>query len=58
MVVHGVLLVGYGLNMESIDVIGVTKKKSMIYTNDVGIKDETIDCSHGDSEVADNQEQH
>ena len=25
------------------------KEKSMIYTNDVGIKDKTIDCSHGDS---------
>ena len=23
----------------------------MIHTNIVGIKDETIDCSHGDSEV-------
>ena len=29
----------------------------MIYTNNVGIKDEAIDCSHRDGEVADNQEQ-
>ena len=30
----------------------------MIYMNNVGIKDETINCSHRDGEVADNQEQH
>ena len=34
------------------------KEESTIYMNNVGIKDETIDCSHRDSEVADNQEQY
>ena len=34
------------------------KKVSIVYPDNVGIKDETIDCSHGDSEVTDNQEQH
>ena len=31
-------------------------KESMVYTNNVGIKDETIDCSNGYSEVTDDQE--
>ena len=31
------------------------KKVSIVYPDNVGIKDETIDCSHGDSEVTDDQ---
>ena len=37
------------------NMVGVLKKIGLVYPDNVGIEDETIDCSHGDSEVADDQ---